>query len=185
MGILSHLAGSQDNEWNNLTQIILQKRLNSLLKFRFIQFLVTSFRGTCQCGGLCGVVSYICLSSLGTAMNKPWWEAEQPRMHLVLCLVTQSCPTLYNPIDCSLPGSSVHGDFPGKNTGVNCHALLQGIFLTQGLNPGLPHCGRILYHMSLEGSPGTGVGSLSLLQGILPTQESNWGLLHCSRFCNS
>ena len=38
---------------------------------------------------------------------------------------------------CSLPGSSVHGDSPGKNTGVGCHALLQGIFLTQGLNPHL------------------------------------------------
>ena len=38
-------------------------------------------------------------------------------------------------MDCSLPGSSVHGDSPGKNTGVGCHALLQGIFPTQGLNP--------------------------------------------------
>ena len=34
-------------------------------------------------------------------------------------------------MDCSLPGSSVHGDSPGKNTGVGCHALLQGIFPTQ------------------------------------------------------
>ena len=40
-------------------------------------------------------------------------------------LVTQSYPTLCNPMDCSLPGSSVHGDSPGKNTGVRCHALLQ------------------------------------------------------------
>ena len=55
-------------------------------------------------------------------------------------------------MDCSLPGSSVHGDSPGKNTGVGCHALLQGIFLTQGSNPGLPHC-RILYHLSHQGSP--------------------------------
>ena len=37
-------------------------------------------------------------------------------------------------MDCSSPGSSVHGDFPGKNTGVGCHALLQGIFPTQGSN---------------------------------------------------
>ena len=35
-------------------------------------------------------------------------------------------------------------DSPGKNTRVGCHFLLQGIFPTQGLNPGLPHCGRIL-----------------------------------------
>ena len=47
----------------------------------------------------------------------------------------QQCPTLCNPTDCSPPASSVHGDFPGKNTGVGSHALLQGIFLTQGSNP--------------------------------------------------
>ena len=70
----------------------------------------------------------------------------------VLCLVTQSCPTLCNPMDCSPPGSSVHGDSPGKNTRVGCHALLQGIFPTQGLNPGLPHYSRILYHLSHQGS---------------------------------
>ena len=37
---------------------------------------------------------------------------------------------------------------PGKNTGVGCHDLLQKIFLTQGLNPGLLHCRQILYHLS-------------------------------------
>ena len=42
-------------------------------------------------------------------------------------------------MDCSPPASLVLGIFPGKNTGVDCHSLLQGIFLTQGLNPGLPH----------------------------------------------
>ena len=55
-----------------------------------------------------------------------------------MCLVTQSCPTLCDPMDCSPPGSSVHGDSPGKNTEVGCHALLQGIFQTPGLNPRLP-----------------------------------------------
>ena len=58
---------------------------------------------------------------------------------LCVCLVTQSCPTLCDPIDYSPLGSSVHGDSPGKNTGVGCHSLLRGIFPTQGLNPGLPH----------------------------------------------
>ena len=43
-------------------------------------------------------------------------------------------------------------DFPGKNTGVGCHFLLQEIFPTQGLNPGLPHCGQTLYHLSHQGS---------------------------------
>ena len=44
-------------------------------------------------------------------------------------------------------------DSPGKNTGVGCYSLLQGIFLTQGSNPGLPHCRQILYHLSHLGSP--------------------------------
>ena len=38
-------------------------------------------------------------------------------------------------MDYSLPGPSVHGDFPGKNSEVGCHALLQGIFPIQGSNP--------------------------------------------------
>jgi len=39
-------------------------------------------------------------------------------------------------------------DSPGKNTGVGCHFLLQGIFSTQGSNPGLLHCWQILYRLS-------------------------------------
>ena len=106
----------------------------------------------------------------------------------------QSCPTLCDPMDSSLPGSSVHGilkarilewvaisfsnvqfssvefshsvvsdslrphelqptrllclwDPPGKNTGMGCHFLLQGIFLTQRSNAHLLHCRQILYHL--------------------------------------
>ena len=100
----------------------------------------------------------------------------------VLCLAAQSCLTLCNSIQL---GSSVHGDSPGKNTGVGCHALLQGIFPTQGLNPGLPHCRWICYHLSLQGKPkNTGVSSLSPLQGIFPTQELNQALLHGRRILN-
>ena len=55
----------------------------------------------------------------------------------ILCSVTQSCPTLCNPMNCSLPGSSIHGDSPGNNIGVDCHGFLQGIFPTQGSNPHL------------------------------------------------
>ena len=67
-----------------------------------------------------------------------WWAT------VLLCLVTQSYPTLFNLMDCSLPGASLHGDFPGKDTGVGCHALLQGILTTQGSNPGIPDCRHIL-----------------------------------------
>ena len=76
-----------------------------------------------------------------------------PNNMVVLCLVTQSCLTLCDPMDCSLLSSSVSGDSPGKNTGVGCHALFQGIFPTQGSNPGLPHCRWILYHLSHKASP--------------------------------
>ena len=140
----------------------------------------------------------------------------------------QSCPTLCNPMDCSLPGSSIHGIFratvlewgaiafshdtecfkhisisalcalqqwawekmsqgsawvpktletresesrsvksdssqphglcspwnsPGQNTTVGSHSLLQGVFPTQGSNPGLPHWRRILYHLSQRKAP--------------------------------
>ena len=68
-------------------------------------------------------------------------------------LVAQPCLTLYNLMDCSPPGSSVHGDSAGRNTGEGCHALLQGIFPTQGLKPGLPHCRWILYLLSDQQSP--------------------------------
>ena len=97
-----------------------------------------------------------------------------------LCLVTESCPTLCNPMDYSLPGYSVHGDSPGTNTGVGCHALLQEIFPAQGLTPGLPHCRWVFLSSEPPGkAENTWVGSLSLLQGIFSTQELNWGLLHC------
>ena len=99
-----------------------------------------------------------------------------------------SCSVMSNsldPMDCSLPGSSVHRDSPGKNTRGSYHALLQGIFPTQGLNSGLPHCRWILYHLNHQGSPRKWVGNLSLLQGIFPTQESNWILLHSRWFFTS
>ena len=98
-------------------------------------------------------------------------------------------------------------DSPGKNTGADCRSLLQRIFLTQELNPGLQHC-RQIHHLSFRevllsclvvklsghfnyigthelyspwNSPdqNTGVGSCSLLQGIVSTQGSNSDLPHC------
>ena len=54
-----------------------------------------------------------------------------------VCLVAQSWLTLCHPMNCSWPGPSVHGDSSDKKTGVDCHALLQEIFPTQGSNPGL------------------------------------------------
>ena len=71
---------------------------------------------------------------------------------IVIVLSCQLCPTLCDPMDCSLPDSSVRGDSPGQNTGVGCHVLLQGIVPTQRSNPGLLHCRWILYHLSHQAS---------------------------------
>ena len=64
---------------------------------------------------------------------------------LCVVLVAQSCLTVCDPMICPW-------DSPGKNTGVDSHSLLQGIFSTQGWNQGLLHCRQILYHLSYQGS---------------------------------
>ena len=60
--------------------------------------------------------------------------------------VAQSCPALCDPMDYTV-------NSPGQNTGVGSCSLLQRIFPTQGLNPGLPHCSRTLSQPSHQGSP--------------------------------
>ena len=74
--------------------------------------------------------------------------------------VAQLCLTLSEPMDCSLPGSSVHGIFQARvlewdaiafSTEVGYHSLMQGIFLTQGSNLGVLHCRQILYRLSHQG----------------------------------
>ena len=58
-----------------------------------------------------------------------YWVHRFESVALLFCAKSlQSCPTLCDPVDCSLPGSSVHGDSPGKKTGVGSHAFVQGIF---------------------------------------------------------
>ena len=81
-------------------------------------------------------------SCLGNSMNRgAWWSTANRVAKCVCMLVTQSCLTLYDPMDCSPPGSSVQG-ISGKNTIVGHLFLLQGIFPTQGLNLGLHTAGR-------------------------------------------
>ena len=75
-------------------------------------------------------------------------------------LVSQLCPTLYNFMNYNLPGSSVHWDSPSKNTGVGCHALLQGIFPTQGSNPGLPPFNRFSTTWATREAPVRSLGAL-------------------------
>ena len=75
--------------------------------------------------------------------------------YIYLCCAVLSCSvvsTVFDPMECSPPGYSVHGDSPGRNTGVGCHALLQGIFPTQESNPHLLHYRQFVYHLSHQGS---------------------------------
>ena len=75
---------------------------------------------------------------------------------------------------------SVASDSLGQFSRPEYLSLLQGIFPTQGSNPGFPHCKRILYQLSHKGKPRILEWvALSLLQGIFLTQELNRGLLHC------
>ena len=77
------------------------------------------------------------------------WRAFCVRAHPV----PQSCLTLCNPMDYSLPGSFCPQGFPGKNTGVGCHFLLQGIFPIQGSNPRLLHGQGGSFPLSHLGNP--------------------------------
>ena len=68
-------------------------------------------------------------------------------------LVAQSCLTFCNPHGLQPGGLLCPWNSPGKNIGVGSRSLLQGIFLTQGLSPGLLHCRQTLYPLSHQGSP--------------------------------
>ena len=114
----AEVAGQvSQNEHNFVSQAeeFIQKALLLLLLSRFsrVRPCVTSQMAAHQAP-----------PSLGFSRQKHWSVLPFPSpVHE--SEVVQSCPTLHNPMGCSLPGSSVHGDFSGKNTGVGCHCLLQ------------------------------------------------------------
>ena len=109
----------------------------------------------------------------------------EPGRQRPVFLVAQSCLTLRDPMDCSPPGSSVHGDSPGKNTEVGCHAHFSS---RESSYPEIELRSPTLQADSLLSDPpgkskNTGVGSPSLLQGIFLTQGSNWVLLDRGQGC--
>ena len=73
-------------------------------------------------------------------------------------LVSQSCLTLCDSMDCSPQGSSVHGIFQAKILEWFAISFFRGSFPTQGLNLGLLHCRQILYQLSYQGSPTLNIG---------------------------
>ena len=97
-------------------------------------------------------------------------------------LVAQSCPILCRPMDCSLPGSTWNSS--GKNTGVGSHALLQGIFLTEGSKPGILYSRQILYHLSHQEAR-VNISQLTLIKeqtlkypSLLTTAGPLWDICH-------
>ena len=103
--------------------------------------------GACLAVGLFPLSSVFCDPT--SPLRATWVMSEGA----VLCCAQslQSHPTLGNPMDCTRLLCA--WDSPGKNTGVGCHTLLQGISPIQGLNLGFLHCRQILYHLSQQGSP--------------------------------
>ena len=86
---------------------------------------------------------------------------------MCVCLVAQSCPTLCNPVDSSPPGSSVHR--------ILCARILERVtrpssrdLPNPGIEPGIPHCSWILYHLSHQGSPRIWSGKSVPSPGDLP-----------------
>ena len=94
----------------------------------------------------------------------PPWRLNQSPM----CLVTQSCLTLCIPMDYSPPGSSVHGYSSGKNTGVGCHALLQGL-----PNPGIkPRSPTLQEDSMLSEPPATDLINQAYVSGAFLMEDS-------------
>ena len=98
--------------------------------------------------------------------QRVWIELPAPRLHglalqsphqqnKVVCVrsITQSCPTLCDPMDCSLPCSSIHGISQARVLEWGCHFLLQGLFLTQGLSPPSPALAGAVFTTEPRGKP--------------------------------
>ena len=89
-----------------------------------------------------------------------WYISSFQNTHFESILLVN---VLFRTVACQSPLSM---DLPGKNTGVGCNSLLQGIFLTKESNLGLPHCRQTLYHLSHQGSPLITFVSFKLLNSL-------------------
>ena len=121
---------------------------------------------------------------MGNTVKVSVFEQEQddPAADTHVCLVAQSCPTLCDPMDCSPPHSSVHGILQAGILEWVVMPSPQGIFPTQGSNPGLPHCRQILYHLSHQENPRILEWiAYPLSRGTSRPRNLNRGLLHCKR----
>ena len=103
-------------------------------------------------------------------------KVDSPSVMMSVCVFSRVWPFASpwtNP-----PDSSVHGDSSGKNSGVGCHSLLQGIFSTQELNRDLLHCRQILWQMSYQGSL-----PLMMSSNVIFCTASSAGISQGLRYC--
>ena len=116
----------------------------------------------------------------GVAQSRTWLKwLSSSSSSIVYCEVTQSCPTLFDPVGCSLPGFSVHRILQAR--------ILEWVTISFSRGSSWPRdrtqvsCigGRRFNLWATREAQNPGVGSLSLLQGIFPTQGSKPGLPHC------
>ena len=91
------------------------------------------------------------LADRNWARQRTWFQNTSLHLQLLQCVSWSVISDSVTPRTVARQ-ASVHGS-PGKDTGVGSHSLLQGIFLTQGSNPGLLYCIQIVYHLSQQGRP--------------------------------
>ena len=124
----------------------------------FFLWLSTVLFCVCVCVCVCVLVSHIFVHSAVSrhvGCFRVWAIVNGTAMNVVK--VTQSCPTLCDPMGCNLPGSSVHGPLQAGTLEwvASFLPLLQGISPSQGPNPDLLHCRQTLHHLNCQGSPWT------------------------------
>ena len=158
---------------------MLEVSLSSRFKLSLFCFVILLFTGNAL------IYTYLCSAALVTqscvTLATPWTVSHQVPLSIEfsrqecqwwwfsLSVVSNSC----DPMDWEPTRLLCPWDSPGKNTGVGCHCLLQGIFPTRGSNLGLLHCRKILYHHCL--CPMKLISSLTLM-GMQFEK-------HCSRVC--
>ena len=169
-GHLENIGSPSLQIFQILTHFIIQYRKHPVISARYqfskIQFFFFFFFFVERIGNkICQLFPWMCQAHSCSFLRKCGPDLQV--WIIIICLSSfQGKIALHAFIDGSLPGSSVHGDSPGKNAGVGCHVLLQEILPTWGLNAGLPHWRQALYRVSQQSS------SLAVVPGPLAAVAS-------------